>query len=139
LGGPGEESVGTEDHTGGADQDLITILEFIGNLRRQAFPLHHNPIRRPEIFNDKRVATPQEPRMAATHMVLGQTEKTLRMAPNARFIGQRKTFPTVESLKYFQVRHSFYPLSRRSGVDQLHALAFLSVLGMGHLRPGKMR
>ena len=76
--------------------------------------------------------------MAATHMVLGQTEKALWMASNAGVIGQRKTFSTVESLKYFQARHSFYPLSRRSGVQQLHAPAFLSAPGMGHLRSSKL-
>src|SRR2546430_12365418 len=75
--------------------------------------------------------------MVATHMVLGQTEKTLRMAPNTGFIRQRKTFSTVESLKYFQVRHSFYPSSRGSDIHQFHALAFLSAPGMGHLRSSK--
>src|SRR5437870_3877193 len=75
--------------------------------------------------------------MAATHMVLGQTEKAFRMASNACVIGQWKTFSTVESLKYFQARHSLYPLSRRSGVHQLHVLAFLSAPGTGHLRSRK--
>ena len=50
--------------------------------------------------------------MAAAHMMLGQTEKTLRMAPNERFIGQRKTLPTMKPLNDFQARHSFYPSSR---------------------------
>jgi hypothetical protein len=45
--------------------------------------------------------------MAATDMVLGQTEETLGMTPNVCFLGQQKTFSTVESLKYFQARHSF--------------------------------
>jgi hypothetical protein len=45
--------------------------------------------------------------MAATDMVLGQTEETLWMAPNVRFFRQQKAFSTVESLKYFQARHSF--------------------------------
>ena len=108
-----------KDHAGGTDQDLITVLELIEHLRQQAFPLHYDAIRRPEIFNDKCVTAPQEPRMVATHMLLGQTEKALRMAPNAGFIGQRKTFPTVESLTYFQARHSFYPPFRHYDVDQL--------------------
>jgi len=56
--GLGEECVGVKDHTGGTDQDLIAILEFIGDLRQQVFPLHYDTIRRQEIFNDKRVATP---------------------------------------------------------------------------------
>ena len=70
--------------------------------------------------------------MAATHMVFGQTEKTLRMASNAGVIGQRKTFSAVESLKYFQVRHSLYPSFRRRTVDHLHALVPLSAPSMGH-------
>jgi hypothetical protein len=107
LGGAGEESIGTKDHASGTDQDLIAILELIGDLGQQAFPLHHNAIRRLQIFDTKGVATPYEPRMTATDPVLGQTEETLRMAPNVRFLGQQKTFSTVESLKYFQARHSF--------------------------------
>jgi hypothetical protein len=43
---------------GGTDQDFIAILELIGDLRQEAFPLYYDTIRRPEIFNDKRVATP---------------------------------------------------------------------------------
>jgi hypothetical protein len=107
LGGAGEERIGAKHHAGGTDQDLIAILEFIGDLRQQTFSLHHNAIRRLEIFDTKGVATPQEPRMATTDMVLGQTEEALWMAPNVRFLGQQKTFSTVESLKYFQARHSF--------------------------------
>jgi hypothetical protein len=30
----------------------------MGNLWQQAFPLHYDTIRGPEIFNDKRVAAP---------------------------------------------------------------------------------
>jgi hypothetical protein len=109
----------------------------MGDLWQQAFPLHYDTIRRPEIFNDKRVAAPPQPCMVATHMVLGQTEKTLRMAPNICVIGQRQTFSTVKSLKYFQVRHSLYPSFRRRSVDHLSAFAFLSAPGMGHLRASK--
>jgi hypothetical protein len=50
--------------------------------------------------------------MAAAHMMLRQTEKTLRMAPDKRFIGQRKILFTVKPRNDFQARHSFYPPSR---------------------------
>ena len=49
--------------------------------------------------------------MVATHTVLGQAEKILRVTPNQCLLGQRKTLPMVKSLEYFQVRHSFYSLS----------------------------
>jgi hypothetical protein len=65
-----------------------------------------------QVFDAKRVPAAQEPSMAAAHMMLGQTEETLRMAPNKRFVGQRKTLLTVKSLNDFQARHSFYPPSR---------------------------
>jgi hypothetical protein len=112
LGGSREESIGAKDHAGGTDQDLIAILEFIRDLRQQTFPLYHYAIRRLEIFDTKCIATPHEPSMAATDMVLGQTEETLGMTPNVCFLGQQKTFSTVESLKYFQARHSFYLIMR---------------------------
>ena len=76
--------------------------------------------------------------MAATHMMLGQTEKTLRMAPNERFIGQPETLPTVKPRNDFQARHSFYPPSRVVLLMTLWALTFLSALRQWHLRWGKM-
>jgi hypothetical protein len=47
-----------KDHAGGTDQDLIAIPELMGDLRQQAFPLHYDPIRGAEIFNDKRISAP---------------------------------------------------------------------------------
>ena len=77
----------------------------------------------------KRVAAPPQPCMVATHMMLGQTEKTLRMAPNERFIGQRKTLPTVKSRNDFQARHSLYPPSRV--VLFITSDALMSLIGTG--------
>src|SRR5262249_5949259 len=97
----GRRCVDTKDHAGGADPNLIAIMEGIGDERDEPLALDENTMRGLEIFNDEGGFTSQDTRVLATDPCLRQTEPTLPMASKQRFVGKRPLHPTVESLEYF--------------------------------------
>jgi hypothetical protein len=97
----GRWCVDTKDHAGGANPNLIAIVEGIGDMRDEPLALDEDTMRGLEIFNDKGGFTSQDTRVLATDTCLGQTEPTLSMTSKQRFVGERPLRPTVESLEYF--------------------------------------
>ena len=97
----GRREVDMKDHAGGANPNLIAIVEGIGNAGNETLALDEDTIGGLEIFNDKGGLTPQDTRVLATDTCLGQTEPTLSVTSKQRFVGKRSPRPTVESLEYF--------------------------------------
>ena len=90
-----------KDHAGGADPNLIAIVEGIGDARDEPLALDEDTMRGLEIFNDEGGFMPQDTRVLATDTCLGQTEPTLPMTSQQCFVGKRPPHPTVKSLEYF--------------------------------------
>jgi hypothetical protein len=91
----------TKDHAGGANPNLIAIVEGIGDARDETLALHEDTIGGLEIFNDEGGPTSQDTRVLATDTCLGQTEQILPIASKQRFVGKRHLRPTVESIEHF--------------------------------------
>ena len=97
----GWQWVDTKDHAGGANPNLIAIVEGIGDARDETLALDEDTIGGLEIFNDESGPASQDTRVLATDTSLGQTEQILPMTSNQCFVGKRHLRPTVESLEHF--------------------------------------
>jgi len=93
--------VNTKDHAGGANPNLIAIVEGIGDVRNEPLALDEDTMRGLEIFNDESGPTSQDTRVLATDTCLGQTEPTLPMTSKQRFVRKRHLRPTAVSIEHF--------------------------------------